>query len=541
MKRIRHFVLHYRLGITRIFLIIFFACFVILPLLRMLFHITADGLRTVFSEEGFGILIWNSLLSAVTATVITLILSYTLAACMERSNIKYRGFWGIILVLPMLIPSISHGMGLVVLLGNNGLLTRLLNLQGNIYGFQGIVAGSVMYAFPVAFLMFRDVLRYQDYTPYQAAKVLGIPPYRQFTAITLPYLKKPLISITLAILTMIITDYGVPLMVGGKFKTLSVALYQEVIGQLNFDKGSVYGLLLLFPALACFLFDVLNKDKGNNTFAYGNVALSKNTLRDMAARLICVVIALVVLLPIIAFALLAFSNRYPTDISFTLKNLKDAVRLNAGTYLSNSIIIALVVAIVGVVLASCTAYLTARTKANTSKILHLLAITSAAIPGVVLGLAYVLVFRGSFIYATLAILIMVNIIHFISSPYLMMYNSLSKLNENLEDVGHTLGVSRFRIVMDVLIPQSLSTIMEMFSYFFVNSMMTISAVSFLSTTANKPIALMINQFEAQMQLGAAAIVSLAILFVNLIIKGTIGIGKWSIQKRRNALHKADAE
>ena len=122
-----------------------------------------------------------------------------------------------------------------------------------------------------------------------------------------------------------------------------------------------------------------------------------------------------------------------------------------------------------------------------------------------------------------------------------MYNSLSKLNENLEDVGHTLGVSRFRIVMDVLIPQSLSTIMEMFSYFFVNSMMTISAVSFLSTTANKPIALMINQFEAQMQLGAAAIVSLAILFVNLIIKGTIGIGKWSIQKRRNALHKADAE
>ena len=76
MKRIRHFVLHYRLGITRIFLIIFFACFVILPLLRMLFHITADGLRTVFSEEGFGILIWNSLLSAVTATVITLILSY---------------------------------------------------------------------------------------------------------------------------------------------------------------------------------------------------------------------------------------------------------------------------------------------------------------------------------------------------------------------------------------------------------------------------------------------------------------------------------
>ena len=60
----------------------------------------------------------------------------------------------------------------------------------------------------------------------------------------------------------------------------------------------------------------------------------------------------------------------------------------------------------------------------------------------------------------------------------------------------------------------------MFSYFFVNCMMTISAVAFLATTANKPVSLMINQFEAQMQLECAAVVSLMILTLNLIIKGT---------------------
>ena len=142
-----------------------------------------------------------------------------------------------------------------------------------------------------------------------------------------------------------------------------------------------------------------------------------------------------------------------------------------------------------------------------------------AIPGIVLGLSYVLVFKGTFIYGTLAILIMVNIVHFIASPYLMMYNSLGKINENIEAVGDTLGIGRLRLVKDVFIPQSFSTLVEMFSYFFVNSMMTISAVSFLANTSNKPVSLMINQFEAQMQLELAAIVSLAILIVNLAIKG----------------------
>ncbi len=160
-----------------------------------------------------------------------------------------------------------------------------------------------------------------------------------------------------------------------------------------------------------------------------------------------------------------------------------------------------------------------------SKFLHLIAITSAAIPGIVLGLSYVIVFNQSFVYGTIAILVMVNLIHFFASPYLMMYNSLNKINENLESVGQMLGIGRLRMIKDIFIPQSMATIFEMSSYFFVNCMMTISAVSFLATMSNKPIALMINQFEAQMQLECAAIVSLAILAVNLIIKVLVYFAK----------------
>ena len=121
-----------------------------------------------------------------------------------------------------------------------------------------------------------------------------------------------------------------------------------------------------------------------------------------------------------------------------------------------------------------------------------------------------------------------------------MYNSLSKLNENLENVGKTIGVSRFRIIIDVIIPQCKLTLMEMFSYFFVNSMMTISAVSFLSTTKTKPVALMINQFEAQMQLEEAAVVSLAILLVNLLIKGIVALIKKISTKKKVSVFTEEA-
>jgi iron(III) transport system permease protein len=494
-----------------------------LPIIRMFFNLNRTSVLSVFQNPSFARTLSNSLQIATISTLITLCISYLLAYCIERTKIKHKGTFSILLVLPMLIPSISHGMGLILLLGNNGILTRLFHLNTTIYGKWGIVVGSVFYAFPVAFLMFVNVLKYEDSTPYEAAQVLGIPKWRQLTALTFPYLRRPLISIVFAIFTMIITDYGVPIIVGGKYSTLPVVLYQEVIGQLNFAKGSVYGVLLLIPASIAFLFDVLNADKGNASYVTHPFELQKNTLREVLAYGICILACLIVFLPIASFAILAFTTRYPSDLSATFKNVINTLNLNGGTYLFNSIIIAIAVALLGTFIAFSTAYLTARVRTTYSKYLHLITITSTAVPGIVLGLSYVLVFKTSFIYGTLAILIMVNLIHFISAPYLMMYDSLGKINENLEAVGQTLGIRRLRMIKDVFIPQSKATILEMASYFFVNCMMTISAVSFLATTSNKPISLMINQFEAQMQLENVAVVSLAILIINLVMKTLVKI------------------
>lgn len=514
-----------RYKIVWIGICVFFLITIILPLAAMFLNIAGTNVSGFLNSIQFRQALKNSVLVSIISTVISIGIAFVFAFCITRSGIPFKSIFGVFATLPMLIPSMSHGMGLILLFGSNGFLTRLLKLQWSIYGFKGIVIGSVMYSFPVAFLMLADILKYEDASSYDAANVLGISKWRQFCGITFPYLRKPLISVIFAVFTLVFTDYGVPLILGGKYITLPVLMYQEVIGLLNFGTGSIIGVCLLFPALIAFLFDMFNQDKGNNLFINQSWVIKKNRVRDIGSFLFSFIVCAFIALPIIRFVFLIFITKYPVNMTLSFYNIKKSIDMGALHYLGNSLTIAIIVAIMGTVLAYFIAYITARISGKKAKTLHLISLTSLAIPGLVLGLSYVLFFKNLPIYGTLGILILVNIVHFLASPYLMAYNSLGKLNENLEAVGATLNISRLKLIKDVIIPQTFSTILEMVSYFFVNCMMTISAISFLSTIQTKPLALMIPEFEAQMLLECSAFVSVLILFFNLLTKLIVHLSK----------------
>lgn len=520
-----------RKDIVKQFIALFFIVSVLFPLVRMLIHIgDVDISKLLFSNQFIGAL-KNSILTSVTATLISVGLAFGLSWVIARTKIRYKSIFTVLLTLPMLIPSISHGMGLIVLFGANGILTNFFNLNFTIYGFWGIIIGSVMYSFPIAFLMISDVLKYEDSTPYEAASILGFSSWDKFKAIAFPYMRKPLISVFFATLTLILTDYGVPLIVGGKITTLPVLMYQEVIGLLDFNKGAVIGAVLLIPAVIAFILDLINQDEGNISFITKKFEIKDNKLRDRLSYIFVSAVIIFVSLPIIAFVFLTFVNRYPSDLSFSLHNITETFRMSGGRYLVNSLIIATAVSLFGTVLAYTTGYLTARTSSKITKFVHLIAITSLAIPGLVLGLSYVMTFKNTPIYGTIIILVLVNLVHFFASPYLMMYNTFGKINQNLENVGKTLGIYRLRMIKDVFIPQTIGTILEMFSYFFVNSMITISAVSFLANINNKPLSLLISQFEGNMLIEASAFVSLLILAVNIVTKATVYFIRRLLAKR----------
>lgn len=331
---------------------------------------------------------------------------------------------------------------------------------------------------------------------------------------------------------MVFTDYGVPLVVGGKMMTLPVYMYREVIGLLNYSAGGIIGVILLFPAFIAFLIDLFNKDTAGTGTVSKAFLVKENKKRDMFAYILCFVTLIVVFLPITVFLVLSFVKQYPVDYSFTFANIFKSLKLGVGGYLLNSLFIGLAGALLGTIITYYTAYVTARSKKTLSNMaMHLISLVSLSIPGIVLGLSYVLLFKGSFVYGTLIILVTVNITHFFASPYLMAYNSLQKFNPNLEDVSQTLGISKTQMLFDVYIPSTRGTILEMFSYFFVNSMVTVSAVSFLANFRTMPLSLLIPQFDSQSLIEPVAVISITILIVNLIAKGTIFMLKHYFEKK----------
>ena len=505
---------------------------VVIPLAQLFGTIRAEHIQAVFSSPQFWPMLKNSLITTTLATVISVALSFSLAWMLNRSNIRFKSILVVLFTVPMLIPSISHGMGLVQLFGDNGLITDLLGVNIGLYGYKGIVMGSVLYSFPVSFLMFNDSFQYEDFTVYEAARVLGLSKWNQFVTITLPAMRRTLVSAVLAVFTMVFTDYGVPLMTGGTAMTLPVYMYREVIGMMNFSGGAVIGVILLTPAVAAFLMDLRNSGSGEAgstvTKAY---VIGNNKTRDILVYAVFALVLVALCLPIAAFVLLSFVAKYPIDMSFSLDTVKTLLTGGIGMYLVNSLAIALLTALAGTSLSYFSAYATARSgKAISNKILHFISLLSLAIPGIVLGLSFVLTFSGAALYGTIFILVIVNIAHFFSSPYLLAYNSLSKFNPNLEDVADSLGISRIRMLLDVYIPCTRATIVEMYSYYFVNAMITISAVSFLMNFRTMPLALMIPQLESQSFIEGTAMVSLLILALNLTEKGIAFVIKRMIQK-----------
>ncbi len=491
---------------------------IILPALSIFLRISPDGIAQALSSGQLPAAIRNTLVSASLTASISVVIGFFGSMVMNRVDMRFKGVLSVLFLLPMLIPSISHAFGLVSLFGKNGFFVRLLRLNVSIYGMSGIVAGSVMYSFPIAFLMISSVLRQEDYTPHEAAYVMGIGPFRRFFALTWPHVRKTLLSVFLAVFTMAATDYGVPLMIGGKTITLSVLMYNKAVSLLDYSSGSVIGVLLIVPAITAFIADLLCPESAVRSFQTRSFPPDDDIRTKALSYAFCFILAVIVVVPIASFALMSFSADYPSNMSFTFHHVLKTIDRGGIRFLFNSVSYALFAAVFGTVLSFISAYVTSRGKGVTAKFLHLSILISMAVPGMFLGLAYVIFFNKSIIYGTFLIVGLVNIVHFMSSPYLMMYNTLGKVNPNLEDAGLVLGIGRFRIVIDVIVPKVRSTLLEIFAYYFINSMMTISAVSFLAPPAPKPLSLMINQFESQLLMESAAFVSILILVVNFCIK-----------------------
>lgn len=491
--------------------------FALMPLLTLVFQVDVSDWQYIIKDSSFWQSIKNSLIYTAISAIITTALALIAAYLLNTATLRYKNLYVIALTLGMLIPTISVGLGLRILFGTNGFIDLIFGVEIEVRGYPGLIMGSVMTSFPATFLILYDALHYEDKGPYDAANIMGISKISTFFKLTIPYLRIALISAFFACFTLVFSDYGMPMEIAGKVKTLPMYLYDQFMSSFQYGRGSIAGFVLLIPSVISFIFDLVFKDQSSEK---QNRLIPSGRGFSRAAALVIIGLCFVLFLPQLAFISLSLTKAFPNDMSFTFSHIANIFSNTHGVgltaYIFNSLELAVLTALLGTVFAYLLGYMSVRKAGKMGKVVDLLSLSTIAIPGLVLGIGYIFLFKetnGRF-YGTILILIVVNIFHFLGSPYLLAKNCLNKINSEYEVIGETLGISKGKIIRHVLIPNSVSTLIEMFSYFFLNSMITISAVAFLCTYDNQPLSILITTYEKNSNYEMQSVISLIILFLN---------------------------
>lgn len=487
--------------------------------------------------------IWNSLWVSTLITAIVLPLAYLYAYALTRSAMPGKGVFKALALIPILAPSLLPAISLIYLFGNQGLLKDWL-FGASIYGPIGIVLSQVFYCFPHALMILVVALSMADARHYEAARVLGASAPRTFWTVTLPGSKYGLISAGFVVFTLSITDFGIAKVIGGRFNVLATDIFKQVIGQQNFAMGAVVGFVLLLPAVLAFAADrwVQRRQVALLTARAVPLVPQKSAARDWALWLFCAVVAgsMVVMLGMAIWASLV--TRWPYNLSLTLANYQFS-NFDSEGWLAykNSLSLATWTALIGTVIIFVGAYVLEKTRgfAAARNATQLMAMLSMAVPGLVLGLAYIFFFNApanplGFIYGTMAIMVVNSVAHFYTVSHITATTALKQLDAEFEAVSASLKVSLARMFARVTVPVCLPAVLDISIYLFVNAMTTVSAVIFLYGSETKLAAVSIIHMDEAGFTAAAAAMAVVIVATSAFVKGLHSLLTYQLTRKTQA-------
>ena len=493
--------------------------------------------------------LWNSVWVSALVTVVTVPLAFVFAYALARSCMPAKGFFRTLTLVPLLAPSLLSAISLIYWFGNQGVLKGVMQALGvdQIYGAPGIVLAEIFSVFPHALMILVTALTLADARLYEAADAMGTTRWRKFVTITLPGAKYGLISATLVTFTLVVTDFGIPKVIGGNFNVLATDVFKLVIGQQDFQRGAVVALLLLAPAVLTFAVDhwVSRKQTAMLSARAVPYVAKPSRGRDMALLAFCGVVALA-LLAMLGMALFAsLVSFWPYNLAPSLRHYTmGLVDAEVGDAFVNSLKVAAGTALFGTALVFSGAYLVEKTRVPVPlrTLVRLLAMLPMAVPGLVLGLGYIFFFNAptnplNGLYQTIALLTACTIVHFYTTGHLTAVTALKALDAEFEAVSASLKVPFYKTFWRVTLPICTPALVDIARYFFINAMTTISAVVFLYAPETKVASIAILNLDEAGEMGAAAAMAVLIAAANTVATLLfMALGAW-VGRRTQAWKK----
>jgi iron(III) transport system permease protein len=490
--------------------------------------------------------LWNSLWVSSAVTLITVPLAFGFAYALARSCMPYKALFRGITLIPLLAPSLLSAISLIYWFGNQGVLKGWMQGLGieQIYGAPGIVVAECFAVFPHALMILLTALSLADARLYEAANAMGTSARRKFFTITLPGAKYGLISAALVTFTLVITDFGIPKVIGGSFNVLATDVFKLVIGQQDFAKGAVVAILLLAPAVLTFGVDNYVSRRQTAMLTARAVPYRPRPARkyDIVMTLYCSLVAVLVLAMLGMAVFASFASFWPYNLTPSLRHyVLGLVDAEVSVGFVNSLKMSAGTALFGTALVFFSAYLLEKTKGmdGLRGLVRMLAMLPMAVPGLVLGLGYIFFFNApdnplNGLYHTLTLLTLCTIVHFYTTGHLTAVTALKSLDGEFEAVSASLKVPFFKTFWRVTLPICTPALIDIARYFFINAMTTISAVVFLYSPETKVASIAILNLDEAGEMGAAAAMAVLICVVSTLATLLFMALAWWVNRRTQA-------
>ncbi len=500
-------------------------------------HWGLDNYATVLGASYFWRVMRNSLVMSGATTLVSVTLGLLAAYTFHRCYLPrwLKGLLQVLIALPLLSPSLVQALGLIFLLGRSGLVSRLLGTEIEIYGFWGLLIANTLYALPQATLIIGVALKNADARIYEAADVLGAGRWTQFFRVTLPSMKFALLSTGFVVFAITITDFGNAATIGGNYSVLATEIYNQVAGQMNFHLGAVVGMVLLLPTVAAFYMEKVASRRQGASVSESAVPLVPVPVpaRDVPMGLLTGLVSLLPLVIVLIVVGVSFTHLWPYNFSFTLRHYN--VSIDGGYRpLWTTIQIALVGGLLGVFLHFILNVGLLQLSGPMAKLLYFLCLLPAAVPGLVLGLSYILAFNSPrfplyFMYGSAALLMLCNIIHYWSQSFIAMATGLRQFPQALDDSALCLGAGFIYRITRIIGPFALPTLLTVFLFIFMRSMVTLSGIIFLITPTLNVASVSIMRLEEAGNTGQAAayatVTMLVVMAASVLIWGILTVVK----------------
>ncbi|AEC01503.1 ABC transporter permease [Parasphaerochaeta coccoides] len=508
-----------------LFAIVFiFIAFPLLEAIRLSFtrdgHFSWQTWKDTLSPT-YLVALWGSLrLGFLTATIST-VLGYLFAFLVERTSFKKKKLMTTLATMPVISPPFSLSLSIILLFGNNGLISRqILHLNTSMYGLGGLTLVEVIGMFPIAFLTISGVLRQIDSTVEDASLDLQATRFQTFRSITLPLSVPGILSAWLLVFTNSLADFANPLLLAGDYRVLSTEAYMLVTGRSNLGAGAALSFLLLMPTLSAFLIQRFWVSRKSYVTVTGKPSTVLTELTAPAVRKTLTVIAWSVLGFIAALYLTivagCFVRNWGIDYSFTLDNWGEALR-RGWTSIRNTVMLASIATPIAGLLAMMAAMLIVRKKFPFKRILEMLIMSPYAIPGTLIGISYILAFNKPpiLLVGTGAIIVINYVIRELPVGLENGITALHQIDPAIEEAAADLGADVTTVFRTVVLPLVRPAFISSMSYTFVRSMTAVSAIIFLISARWNHLTVLIFNFSENLRFGLASVLSTVLIVIVL--------------------------